>query len=66
MKKTLIYTLKFFLILTAILFLSCQKESEADNDGYSSARKEIENSKLFKTIANTTWKHEKTETAIYT
>ena len=61
MKKTLIYTLKFFLILTAILFLSCQKESEADNDGYSSARKEIENSKLFKTIANTTWKHEKTE-----
>ena len=64
-KKILIYTLKFFLILTAILFLSCQKESEADNDGYSSARKEIENSKLFKTIANTTWKHEKTETYTY-
>lgn len=59
--KILISTLKGFVILTATLFFSCQSESEADNDGYSTARKEIENSKLFKTIVNTTWKHEKTE-----
>lgn len=61
MKKLLIFILKYFVVSVATLFISCQKESGADNDGYSSARKEIENSKLFKTIANTTWKHEKTE-----
>lgn len=65
MKKLLIFILKYFVVSVATLFISCQKESGADNDGYSSARKEIENSKLFKTIANTTWKHEKTETYTY-
>ena len=64
MKKILIYILKVFVVLSATLFISCQTESGADNDDYSTARKEIENSKLFKTIVNTTWKHEKTD--IYT
>lgn len=50
----------FTLLLIAISALSCSREST--DDGYSDARRELENSKLFKSIVNTTWKHDKTVT----